>query len=564
MIQLSYSPTAPQLNFHHVKPRTPVVPRKDGPVVSYLFATGWNDLGGLIERPTKTGGPLLTPEGYEWNGSSATFLSYGMTNIIRTWTGPFTFLVRSRGVGNNTSGMTLFGFFAGVSDRGTCFGPRSDGTGYFMVATTPSSSNFMSVTGMYSATDFVSAAYRYTPSVEMSIHREGVVDTDTTGVPDSAYIGSSVPMQIGARGDSSTYLQGTIEYLLWWPESLPDERIQILLRDPYRECFKPAVPIFFMPAATGPKTASGALTLAAIQADGAAKRVLPASGAQILPPMTADGTAVRELVASGSLNLGAITLDGLAEKIITASGALVIPAILTDGSAVRIVLSSGALDIPAIQASGAAERSLFGSGALALPQVLVDGSASVGGAWVASGALDLPVLLADGAAKRILGASGTLALPGITISGLAQRILVASGAFDLPSTQADGTAIRELVASGALDLAVISTDGSGVIRKIASGSLDLGALISSGAAQIARSASGALQLPLALVDGTATAPTQFQVASGALDLGVVSVAGLAYFTLWDQEDIGVTGWTDESEDVDIWTPETNDQTNWKH
>ena len=142
--------------------------------------------------------------------------------------------------------------------------------------------------------------------------------------------------------------------------------------------------------------------------------LINATGAVTLPAMTASGAAAAGLNATGAVDLPALSAGGVSERILPATGAIVLPSMTADGaaSASGAISASAAATLPAFAASGVSGRSVTSSGAVAFPALSADGSAAL--VIEASGGVALPAFIASGAATA--GESGASAF-GTTITG---------------------------------------------------------------------------------------------------------------------------------------------------
>lgn len=185
--------------------------------------------------------------------------------------------------------------------------------------------------------------------------------------------------------------------------------------------------------------------------------------------------------SSGAASIPASTASGAASVIKSASGAATTPAITASGVASVIKSASGAASIPAIEASGvAAAPTKTASGAPSIPAVEASGAASV--PKTSSGAATIPVITASGVARVIKSASGAATIPASTASGAAKVHKVSSGAASIAPIEASGTAGNQKTASGAASIPAITASGAASVIKSASGAPSIPSIEASGVA----------------------------------------------------------------------------------
>jgi hypothetical protein len=126
--------------------------------------------------------------------------------------------------------------------------------------------------------------------------------------------------------------------------------------------------------ASGTVTGSGAITLGAISASGAATFLDDASGAITLGSIATTGEGTFTASASGAVTLGAISASGSGTFTASASGSITLGTIETSGTGKFLASSSGSITLGAISASGSAFSGCTAAGAVALGSLEASGT----------------------------------------------------------------------------------------------------------------------------------------------------------------------------------------------
>lgn len=282
----------------------------------------------------------------------------------------------------------------------------------------------------------------------------------------------------------------------------------------------------FAEAPSGP-TSSGAATMGAVEASGAATVVKEASGTPSTPVVEASGAATVVRSASGAATLAAVVATGAAVLVLDASGDATTPAIEASGTATVVRKASGTPSIPAIEADGNASVTgvINANGTPSIPVIEASGNASL--TRNASGAATIPAIEGDGNAVVPLQASGAASTPSISASGNAQRIIAASdGSPTVGTPAASGAAVVHRSASG--DATIPAIEGAGTAStgavKSATGAATITAIEASGTAEIQRTAFGAVAVPV--IEGIGAANV-IKPATGSVSIPAIEATGTA-------------------------------------
>lgn len=214
------------------------------------------------------------------------------------------------------------------------------------------------------------------------------------------------------------------------------------------------------------RLADGAALFGAMTADGASIVTRPASGAVTFAAMGVDGAAslAGQVAASGNVRFGAMTADGAAVLARVVSGAPVFAAMRADGLASLAFEASGDAVFAAMRADGVAAREVVADGAVAFAAMTADGASLLARLpRVASGAATFGAMTVGATAQREIGTSGAVAFGAMTVGSTAQREIISDAAISFAAMTADGAAtVMEqsvISAGGAVIFAAMTADG---------------------------------------------------------------------------------------------------------
>lgn len=259
------------------------------------------------------------------------------------------------------------------------------------------------------------------------------------------------PLRIGNRFDSTTYLNGGIQYLGLWNRALLDSEILELSDNPW-QIFKSqsrrvwvgvAGTAGLQANATGQATATGALTTA-IPIAGAALSIASATGS-MTTAIPLSGSAASVSTASGAMTAQIkLSAAALAQAVASAalSSGIILTASAVSQAAAQGTLASAIQMIASAAAQATASASLTAGGGL---------SANAAAQATASAALTVQIQIAASALAQATSSASLTTGGGLSASALAQ-----AGASGTLTTQIKLTAaaLAQAIASGGLTASI--------------------------------------------------------------------------------------------------------------